>query len=159
MKGLHRGPRFDLGRALRAMPLAAPAMLVPVIVVGGIVGGIASPTESASLAVVYAFGVALLVYHAIGWRSCWTAVRDAALIAGMILFMIAASNLLAQAIVTDGLGRTLAAEFGALHSPILFLFLTMVVMIVIGLVMEGLPAILVAAPILLPVAIKFGIDP
>ena len=159
IKGFHKGPPFSLARALRSVPRAIPALLVPVIVVGGIVGGIASPTESASLAVVYAFAVALLVYHAIGWRTCWTALRDATLIAGMILFMIAASNLLSQSIVTDGLGRTLAAEFGALKSPVLFLFVSMLVMIVIGIVLEGLPAILIAAPILLPVAIRFGIEP
>ena len=141
------------------MPLAIPALMVPVIVVGGIVGGVASPTESASLAVVYAFAVALFVYHTIGWKSCWVALRDATLIAGMILFMIATSNLLSQAIVTDGLGRTLAIAFGALKSPIAFLFVSMLVMIVIGLVLEGLPAILIAAPILLPVAIRFGIEP
>jgi C4-dicarboxylate transporter DctM subunit len=159
IKGFHKGLPFRLGRALRSMPLAIPALMVPVIVVGGIVGGVASPTESASLAVVYAFAVALFVYHTIGWRTCWIALRDATLIAGMILFMIAASNLLSQAIVTDGLGRTLAVEFGALQSPIAFLFVSMFVMIVIGLVLEGLPAILIAAPILLPVAIRFGIEP
>jgi C4-dicarboxylate transporter, DctM subunit len=159
IKGFHKGPPFRLGRALRSMPLAIPALMVPVIVVGGIVGGVASPTESASLAVVYAFAVALFVYHTIGWKSCWVALRDATLIAGMILFMIAASNLLSQAIVTDGLGRTLAIAFGALKSPIAFLFVSMLVMIVIGLVLEGLPAILIAAPILLPVAIRFGIEP
>jgi C4-dicarboxylate transporter, DctM subunit len=159
IKGFHKGPRFRLRRALGSMPLAIPALMVPVIVVGGIVGGVASPTESASLAVVYAFAVALFVYHSIGFRTCWAALRDATLIAGMVLFMIAASNLLSQAIVTDGLGRTLAGTFGALQSPILFLFVTMFVMIVIGFVLEGLPAILIAAPILLPVAIRFGIEP
>src|ERR1700730_3117879 len=159
IKGFHKGPPFRLGRALRSVPLALPALLVPVIVVGGIVGGVASPTESASLAVGYAFAVALFVYHTIGWKSCWVALRDATLIAGMILFMIATSNLLSQAIVTDGLGRTLAIAFGALKSPIAFLFVSMLVMIVIGLVLEGLPAILIAAPILLPVAIRFGIEP
>jgi C4-dicarboxylate transporter, DctM subunit len=61
--------------------------------------------------------------------------------------------------VTDGLGRTLAIAFGALKSPTAFLFVSMLVMIVIGLVLEGLPAILIAAPILLPVAIRFGIEP
>ena len=159
IKGFHKGPPFRLGRALRSMPLAIPALIVPVIVVGGIVGGIASPTESASLAVVYAFAVALFVYRSIGLRTCWIALRDATLIAGMILFMISASNLLSQAIVTDGLGRTLAAAFGALSSPTVYLFVTMFVMIVIGFVLEGLPAILIAAPILLPVAIRFGIEP
>lgn len=159
IKGFHQGPPFRLRRALFSMPLAIPALLVPVIVVGGIVGGIASPTESASLAVVYAFIVAFFVYRSIGVRTCWIALRDATLIAGMVLFMISASNLFAQAIVTDGLGRTLAGAFGALHSPTLFLFVTMLVMIVIGFVLEGLPAILIAAPILLPVAIRFGIEP
>ncbi len=159
LNGFHKGPPFSLSRALGSVLPAIPALLVPVIVIGGIVGGFASPTESASLAVVYAFAVALFVYHAIGWRTCWTALRDATLIAGMILFMIAASNLLSQAIVTDGLGRTLAMEFGALKSPIVFLFVSMLVMVVIGIVLEGLPAILIAAPILLPVAIRFGIEP
>lgn len=159
LKGFHRGPRFRLERALRSVPGAIPALLVPVLVIGGIVGGFASPTESASVAVVYAFAVAMLVYHAIGWRSAWVALRDATLIAGMILFMIAASNLLSQAIVTDGLGRHLAAWFGAFRSPLLFMFVSMLAMIGIGLVLEGLPAILIAAPILLPVASGFGIDP
>jgi len=159
LKGFHRGPPFEFKRAMRSVPLSIPALLVPVIVIGGIVGGFASPTESASLAVVYAFAVAVLVYHTVGWSTCWTALRDATLIAGMILFMIAASNVLSQAIVTDGLGRSLAASFGALKSPLLFMFVTMLAMIVIGLVLEGLPAILIAAPILLPVAVRFGIEP
>jgi C4-dicarboxylate transporter, DctM subunit len=103
--------------------------------------------------------VALFVYHSIGLKTCWVALRDATLIAGMVLFMIAASNILSQAIVTDGLGRTLAGAFTALSSPTLYLFITMLVMIVIGFVLEGLPAILIAAPILLPVAIRFGIEP
>ena len=118
-----------------------------------------SRSGAASLAVVYAFAVALVVYRAIGWASTWTALRDATLVAGMVLFMIAASNLLSQAIVTDGLGRNLAGAFARLHSPTVFLFVTMAVMIVIGFVLEGLPAILIAAPILLPVAVRFGIEP
>jgi len=158
-KGFRKGPAFNLKRALASIPQAFPALLVPVIVIGGIVGGFASPTESASLAVVYAFAVAVLVYHTVGWNTCWIALRDATLIAGMILFMIAAANMLSQAIVTDGLGKTLASWFGALQSPMLFMFATMFAMIVIGLVLEGLPAILIAAPILLPVAIRFGIEP
>jgi C4-dicarboxylate transporter DctM subunit len=159
IKGFGSGPPFSLGRAVRSVPLALPALMVPIIVVVGIVGGFASPTESASLAVVYGFAVALLVYRSLGLGACWIALRDAALIAGMVLFMVAAANLLSQAIVTDGLGRTLAVAFGTLRSPTAFLLASMVVMIVIGFVLEGLPAILIAAPILLPVATRLGIDP
>ena len=59
----------------------------------------------------------------------------------------------------DGLGRTLARAFGSLQSPMGFLFLSMAAMVVIGFVLEGFPAILISAPILLPVAEKMGIDP
>ena len=69
------------------------------------------------------------------------------LVAGMVLFMVAASNLLSQAIVIDGLGRALASCFEALHSKTTFLFVTVVVMIVVGFVLEGIPAVLIAAPI------------
>src|SRR5277367_1320986 len=97
--GYFKGPPFRLGRALRSTPPAIPAFLVPVIVVGGIVGGIASPTESATFAVVYGFVASLVVYRTIGLRTSCVALRDAALTAGMVLFMVSASNLVSQAIV------------------------------------------------------------
>lgn len=159
MRGYFKGPPFRFVRALRSTPPAIPAFLVPVIVVGGIVGGIASPTESATFAVVYGFAAALVVYRAIGLGSGWVALRDAALTAGMVLFMVAASNLVSQAIVIDGLGRTLGNAFGALHSPTEFMLVTVVVMIVVGFILEGIPAILIAAPILLPIATRIGVDP
>jgi tripartite ATP-independent transporter DctM subunit len=154
-----KGPRFALRRALCSIPPSIPALLLPVIVVGSIVGGIASPTESSSFASVYGFIVAALVYRSISFGATWIALREAALTAGMILLMVAMANLLSQAIVIDGLGRTLALAFGALHDPTLFLFLSMAAMIVIGFVLEGFPAILISAPILLPVAERMGIDP
>jgi C4-dicarboxylate transporter DctM subunit len=77
----------------------------------------------------------------------------------MVLFMVATSNLVAQAIVIDGLGRTLAKAFIALRSPTEFLLVTVVVMIIVGFILEGIPAILIAAPILLPIATRVGVDP
>ena len=154
-----KGPRFALRRALCSIPPSIPALLLPVIVVGSIVGGVASPTESSSFASVYGFIVAALVYRSIGFGTAWVALRDAAMTAGMILLMVAMANLLSQAIVIDGLGRTLALAFGALQDPTLFLFLSMGAMIVVGFVLEGFPAILISAPILLPVAERMGIDP
>lgn len=155
----HKGPPFALGRALRSIPPTFPALLVPVIVVGGIVGGIASPTEASSFAVVYGVLVAILGYRGLTWRAGWPAIRDATLTAGMVLFMVATANLLSQAIVIDGLGRTLAGAFGHLENRETFLFLSMAALIVIGFVLEGFPAILISAPILLPVAEKLGVDP
>jgi C4-dicarboxylate transporter DctM subunit len=156
---LPRGPRFNLWRAVKAIPPSFPALLMPVIVVGCIIGGVASPTESSSFATIYGLVVAALVYRSMRLGALWTALRDAALTGGMVLFMVAASNVLSQAIVIDGLGRTLARSFGSLQSPMAFLFLSMAAMVVIGFVLEGFPAILISAPILLPVAEKMGIDP
>ncbi len=154
-----RGPAFDLCRALKSIPRALPALAVPVIVIGGIVGGIASPTEASSFAVVYGIAAAALVYRSVRLDTSWAGLRDATLLAGMVLFMVGAANLLSQAIVIDGLGRALAASFTALHDATGFLFLSMAALVVIGFVLEGFPAILITAPILLPVAERMGVDP
>jgi C4-dicarboxylate transporter DctM subunit len=155
----HKGPPFQLRRALLSTPLALPALMVPVIVIGGIVGGIASPTESSSFAVVYGFAAALVVYRSLGLATAWTALRDATLTAGMVLFMVAAANLLSQAIVIDGLAPLLAKFFTGMKSQQEFLFVSVGALIVIGFVLEGFPAILIAAPILLPIAERMGVDP
>ncbi len=143
---------------MKSIPLALPALMVPLIVVGGIVGGIASPTEASSFAVVYSLLVAAVVYHSLRAETIWPALRDAALMAGMILFMVGAANLLTQSIVFDGLGRQLALFFSSLQSPMEFLFLSVAALVVLGFVLEGLPAILITAPILLPVAEQMHID-
>lgn len=155
----HKGPPFRLGRAIAATPMAIPALMVPVIVIGGIVGGIASPTESSSFAVVYGFAAALIVYRSLRAGTAWTALRDATLTAGMVLFIVSAANVLSQAIVIDGLGQILAAFFSGMHSQLEFLFVSVGALIVIGFVLEGFPAILIAAPILLPIATRMGVDP
>jgi C4-dicarboxylate transporter DctM subunit len=158
LKRFPKGDPFNLRRALASIPPALPALGIPVIVVGGLVGGVASPTESASFAVVYGLAAALIVHRSITANTAWVAVRDATLISGMVLVMIATANLLVQAIVIDGLGRSLASAFSVVNDPTLFLFVSVAALIVLGFVLEGFPAILVAAPILLPIAERIGVD-
>jgi C4-dicarboxylate transporter, DctM subunit len=154
-----KGAPFNLRAALKSIPPALPAAGVPIMVIGGLVGGIASPTESAAFAVVYGFAAALVVYRSLGAGTFITALREAALVAGMVLLMVSTSNLLVQAIVVDGLGRTLGGAFAAVDNATAFLFLSVAALIVLGFVLEGFPAILIAAPIFLPVATKLGVDP
>lgn len=159
LKGFPKGPPFDLRRALFSVPPALPALGIPIIVIGGLVGGVASPTESASFAVVYGLVAAVIAFRSIPVKAAWLAFRDATLVSGMVLVMIATSNVLVQGIVIDGLGRQLAGAFSAFNSPVLFLFVSVTALVVIGFVLEGFPAILVAAPILLPIAERIGVDP
>lgn len=154
-----KGPAFNLLRALRSIPPALPALLVPIIVLGGIVGGIASATESSSFAVVYGVLVAILIYHSLDARSAWVGFRDAAVTSGMVLLMLSTANLLSQAILIDGLGAKLGALLAGLHDPTSFLFVSMAAIIVLGFVLEGFPAILITAPLLIPIAQRHGIDP
>ena len=158
-RGWAGGEPFDGRRALRGIPGAIPALGVPVIVIGGIVGGVASPTESGSLAVVYGLIAAWNGLRAAGARPFYLAMRDAALMAGMVLLMVASANVLAQAVMVDGLGTAIGGALGAAHCRIGFLFLSMAALIVIGILLEGFPAILIAAPIFLPAATRMGIDP
>ena len=153
------GTRFSLPGALGSMLPAVPALGVPVIVIGGIVGGVASPTESGSLAVVYGLAAAALMWRRLTMRGFYVAMRDAALTAGMVLLLVAAANVLAQAIVVDGLGTAIGAALAALHNRFTFLALSMAALIVIGFLLEGFPAILIAAPIFLPAAQQIGVDP
>ncbi len=158
-RGWSGDTRFSLAAALAGMPPAIPALGVPVIVIGGIVGGFASPTESGSLAVVYGLVAACIAGRSIGAGRFYAAVRDASLTAGMILLMVASANVLAQAVVVDGLGTAIAAMLGGLHSQTGFLVVSVAALIVIGFLLEGFPAVLIAAPIFLPAAQHMGIDP
>jgi C4-dicarboxylate transporter, DctM subunit len=156
--GLQKGEPFQWSRALGSIPRAVPALGIPIIVIGGLVGGVASPTESASFAVVYGIAAVVLVSRSLGVKPIWVAFRDAALVSAMVLVMIATANLLVRGIVVDGIGGILAKAFAGFTSPTAFLLISMAALIVIGFVLEGFPAILVTAPILLPIAERIGVD-
>jgi len=158
-RGWTGGAPFRWSRALGGIPGSIPALGVPVIVIGGIVGGVASPTESGSLAVVYGLVAAWKGLRAAGAGPFYAAMRDAALTAGMVLLMVAAANVLAQAVMVDGLGTAIGSALGSEHSRFGFLALSMAALIVIGILLEGFPAVLIAAPIFLPAATHIGIDP
>lgn len=159
VKGFRKGPPFKLRRALASMPAALPALGVPIIVIGALVGGVASPTEAASFAVVYGVVAVAYVHRSIDARIVWPALRDATLVSAMVLVMIGTSHLLVQAIVIAGLGRTLAEAFAVFNNPTVFVLVSVLALVVIGFVLEGFPAILVTGPILLPVAERMGVDP
>jgi C4-dicarboxylate transporter DctM subunit len=157
--GFPKGGAFSLRRALASVPPAIPALLVPVIVLGGIVGGVASPTESSSFAVTYGLLAAFFIFRSVDIATMWEALRSASVVAGMVLLMMSTANLLSQAIVIDGLGAKLGTLLEGLTNPTVFLFVSLAVIIVLGFVLEGFPAILITAPLMLPIAQRHGVDP
>jgi tripartite ATP-independent transporter DctM subunit len=136
------------------------ALLMPVIILGGIYGGIFTPTEAAAVAVFYALVVGVVIYREISLASLIVVLRKSVLSSAVIMFIIANAGLFAflitRAGVPDAIGHWLEA---VLQSPALFLLGVNVALFFIGMFIETSAAIIVLAPILAPVAMHFGIDP
>ena len=136
------------------------ALLMPVVILGGIYGGIFTPTEAAAVAVFYALVVGGVIYREIKLPDLMVVLRKSVLSSAVIMFIIANAGLFAflitRAGVPDAIGRYLEV---VLQSPVLFLLGVNATLFVIGMFIETSAAIIVLAPILAPVAMHFGIDP
>ncbi|MBN9410677.1 MAG: TRAP transporter large permease [Burkholderiales bacterium] len=147
-------------RLLPATAQAGWALLMPVIILGGIYGGVFTPTEASAVAVFYALIVGLLIYREIKPKDLFTILRKSVLSSAVIMFIIANAGLFAflitRAGVPDAIGRWLEA---VLQNPTLFLLGVNAALFIIGMFIETSAAIIVLAPILAPVAMHFGIDP
>jgi tripartite ATP-independent transporter DctM subunit len=145
---------------LPALGQAGWALLMPVIILGGIYGGIFTPTEASAVAVFYALFVGMVVYREIRITDLAMILRKSVLSSAVIMFIIANAGLFAflitRAGVPDAIGRWLEA---VLQSPELFLLGVNLALFLIGMFIETSAAIIVLAPILAPVAIHFGVDP
>ena len=136
------------------------ALLMPVIILGGIYGGIFTPTEASAVAVFYALIVGMVIYREIGIKDLYAILRKSVLSSAVIMFIIANAGLFAflitRAGVPDAIGHWLE---DVLKSPAYFLLGVNVALFLIGMFIETSAAIIVLAPILAPVAMHFGIDP
>ncbi len=136
------------------------ALLMPVIILGGIYGGIFTPTEASAVAVFYALIVGMVVYREINLSNLFAILRKSVLSSAVIMFIIANAGLFAflitRAGVPDAIGRWLQE---VLQSPAMFLLGVNAALFIIGMFIETSAAIIVLAPILAPVAVHFGIDP
>ncbi len=136
------------------------ALMMPVIILGGIYGGIFTPTEASAVAVFYALVVGMLIYREIKIIDLYKILKKSVISSAVIMFIIANAGLFAflitRAGVPDAIGQYLKE---VLQSPAMFLLGVNAALFVIGMFIETSAAIIVLAPILAPVAIHFGIDP
>jgi C4-dicarboxylate transporter DctM subunit len=156
--GKHDGDgRLSFGKATWQ---AGWALLMPVIILGGIYGGIFTPTEASAVAVFYALVVGVVIYREIKLADLYVILRKSVLSSAVIMFIIANAGLFAflitRAGVPDAIGHWLQE---VLKSPALFLLGVNAALFIIGMFIETSAAIIVLAPILAPVAVHFGIDP
>jgi tripartite ATP-independent transporter DctM subunit len=152
-------PRATASELMRATAGAVLPLVMPVIMVIGIRFGVATPTEVSSVAVLYGLILAFAIYRAVGLKALYEIAVESALLAGMVLFIIAAAFSFGWTLTAANLPASLAA---ILHSAgdnrTVFTIGTIVLLIVVGSLLEGLPALIILGPLLMPIASGYGID-
>jgi tripartite ATP-independent transporter DctM subunit len=157
--GMQQSRRASWIERGKATVWAVPALVVPILLIVGIAGGFATPTEASSIAVVYALGLSFLVYRKMDLRAFRKTVAEAGSMSGMILLIIGAGAAFSWSLSIANVPHKIASlviDRGG--SPAAFLLATLVTMVLMGQVLEGLPALLTFGPMLMPIAIQLGID-
>jgi len=139
---------------------ALPALMVPVLIIGGIRFGIFTATEAASSAIVYALLAGLLWYRTLTLTAIWDALKSTGLTSAAILLLIGASNLFAWALIAEQVPQAISTLLTDLtDSRIAVLLLLTVVLLLLGTVMEAIPIIIIVAPVVMPILAHYQIDP
>lgn len=136
------------------------ALSMPVIIFGGILGGICTPTEAAVLAVVYGLVISTLVYREINLAKLADILLETGMVTGKVMIMVGMASAFAWILSREQVPQALASLiFSIGGGKVFFLFLINIAFLFIGAVLEGVPALIMTVPILLPIATQLGVDP
>jgi len=136
------------------------ALMAPIIILGGILGGVFTPTEAAAVAVIYSFFVGKFIFREIAWKDVPHILFQSGITTGAILLIISLANVFAWVIAANQVPVKLSALFlSATSNPYVFLLIVNILLLIVGMFMETGAAIILLAPILAPIAAKLGINP
>ncbi|MBN9452374.1 MAG: TRAP transporter large permease subunit [Bosea sp.] len=156
MKGVRRAPFSVIGKAAL---IAAPALVLPFIIRAAVGGGVATATEVSTIAVLYALIIGILLYGGIRLGKFYQMLVETAALSGAILMILGTALAMAWALTQTGFARDLASFMANLPGGWLtFMAVTIVVFMILGCILEGLPAIVLMAPLMFPIAKNLGIN-
>ncbi len=136
------------------------SLFAPVVIFGGIYGGLFTPTEAAGVACIYAIVISVFVHREITWRELWTITVDSAALSAQVLIIVSAAGAFAWLITTSGYPQQLVAFVGSLQLKTWMLLLAInVILLFVGSVLEPPAAILMLTPLLTPLVYAAGVDP
>jgi tripartite ATP-independent transporter DctM subunit len=157
--GTPRVPRASFLTIFRAGLGAVLPLLMPAMLLGGILFGVATPTEVAAFAVLYGLALAILVYREMNLRSFMYTVADTAALTGVLLFIFAAASGFSWTLTVAYLPQRLVALLHAVgNSTEIFMLGSIALLVIVGVLLEGLPSLNVLAPLLIPIAGKLGLS-
>ena len=155
-----KGKPFSLMGFIKQLGTSIWALAAVIIVVFGVVGGVFTATESAAIAVVYSLFVSVFVYKGLNWKGVWKALDQCVETLAIVLILISTSSAFGYCLTTLHVPSMAANLITSIsNNPIVIAILLNVILLVLGMIMDMAPIILIATPILLPVAQSIGIDP
>lgn len=156
MKDVRRAPFAVIGKTAL---VAGPALVLPFIIRAAVGGGVATATEVSTIAVLYALIIGIVLYGGIGLQKFYRMLVETAALSGAILMILGTALAMAWALTQTGFARDLATFMANLPGGWLtFMAVTIVVFMILGCVLEGLPAIVLMAPLMFPIAKNLGIN-
>ena len=151
---------FTAARLRRTFVRALPALGMPVIIIGGIVGGVFTPTEAAAVAVLYGLVIAMAIHRDLRFRDLPALVLRAAALSAAVMIIIGTASIFGWLVANANVPALLAAWIKTVsEQPWTYLLLINVLLMLVGMFMESIAAILILVPVLMPIAIDFGIEP
>lgn len=157
MFGWQPRPRAPLSRVISTGRSAFFPLLLPVILIGGIIGGLGTPTEVSTFAVLYGLLLGLL-YRKFTLASFWQTLTNASMLNGMVFFTVSMATVFSWALTLEGVTASLA-DFVSHFGPTGFLLSVVVIFVLVGAVLESFVTIIILAPLLMPVAMSLHVDP
>jgi tripartite ATP-independent transporter DctM subunit len=146
------------GEIAKAFVIAMPALILPVLIRAAVVEGVATAVEVSTIGIAYTIVAGLLIYRQFDWRRIWTMLIDTASLSGAILFIVGTATAMAWGLTQSGFSRELAMMMARMPGGAAgFMALSIVVFVVLGSVLEGVPALVLLAPLLFPIARQLGI--
>lgn len=139
---------------------AGPAILMPVIILGGIYGGFMTPTEAAGIAVLYAIPVGFFVYRGLSLKNFFEVIRETATTTGVVMVMFFVVMILSRVFILEDLPYTIMDALQSIsENKYMLLIMINIFMIIIGMLMDDVSGTLLATPVLLPVVMELGVSP
>lgn len=140
--------------------LAIPALFMPVMVLGGIYGGIMTTTEASALAVLYCIPIGMFVYKGLNLKSLYAIVVESAITTGVIMVMLYSVSMLSRLYILEDLpGKVLHLFYSISTNKVVILFMINVFLVLMGMLMDDISVVVLTTPILLPIIFELGIHP
>jgi len=159
-RGYQRDAAFSWSVLWQTFKRAIPSLFTPIIIVGGIMTGVFTPTEAAIAAVVYALFLGGVVYRILTWRRLFQVSMETIETTAVILLIVAGASIFAWILTSNQVAQQVVGLLGPLaDNPVATLIIINVVLIIVGCFMETIAAITILVPVLLPLAVASGVDP